>query len=580
MNKLQEALIRFTARQVPELNRVLERSANLAGETAQLREGLAELELALDDRGWTRVLAQSDLEFSRHGLQQIIRISRLYFLKNPLIKRGVSISSYYVFGRGVEVRSDDDATNEVIQDFLQDPSNDAELGHGGLVEKEQTLHTDGNLYLALFTEPSTGKCRVRTIDATEIWDIVTDPDDASTPWYYHRTWVQQQFDPQAGRTQDVTQEAWYPALDYDPDSKPKTIGGKPVCWDSPVLHVKIGGLPKWKFGCPDVYAANDWARAYREFLESWHKITQSLARFAWQGKTKGGVQAIQSMSRVFGSTLGSGGYGPEHNPPPGTGAMFASDPSTTVSPIKTAGATTSAEEGRRVLLMVAAAFGLPETFFGDASTGSLATAQSLDRPTELKFLERQEHWRHILQRILSYVVQRSGGAPSGKLREAWGDKRRTIQMEPVIIRNMKVWTKVRAAAKEADQSDNPVIKLAVKFPAILEHDVPQMISAIVQAATMGGFDLAGTMDMKTVAIATMSELGIEDPDSVFEKVYPNYDPTDYAKSTDDPTPGDGQPHGHLVQPSFGAEAKRHAQTMQAVGELRKVCEKLLTERKS
>src|SRR5215472_8613148 len=53
----------------------------------ELRERLWELELALEDRGWIRETTLAMLEFSRYGVQQLIRISRLYALKNPIIKR-------------------------------------------------------------------------------------------------------------------------------------------------------------------------------------------------------------------------------------------------------------------------------------------------------------------------------------------------------------------------------------------------------------------------------------------------------------------------------------------------------------
>ena len=61
------------------------------GAVVALKERLAELELALEDRGWKRQLALANIEFSRYGIQQIILISRLYFIKNPLINRGVLI---------------------------------------------------------------------------------------------------------------------------------------------------------------------------------------------------------------------------------------------------------------------------------------------------------------------------------------------------------------------------------------------------------------------------------------------------------------------------------------------------------
>jgi hypothetical protein len=544
----------------------------------KMKERLWELELALEDRGWKRQLAIAATEFSRYGLQQIILIARLYFVKNPLVKQGVRTASQYVFGRGIELRADDKDANEILQDFLD--ANKKELGHIGLVEKEEGLHTDGNVFFAFIANPSDGGIQVRSIDATEIAEVVCNPDDAGEPWYYRRTWAKQDFSQDAGLIISQPQkQKWYPALNYEPDAKPASFGQDniEVDWDTPVLHMKIGGFPKWHFGVPDVYAAIDWARAYANFLSHWSTITETLARFAWNVETQGGTQAIAAFNQALSTTLAVGGTNIERNPTPVTGAAFVSGPGNKLTPIKTAGATTEPEQGRRIMLMVAAAFGLPETFFGDASTGSLATAQSLDRPTELKFLERQEHWRETLQTICYYVIATSVGAPKGKLREAW----RLRHAESAVNGNGTV-----AVHKK--------VTVSIQFPSVLEHDIATMVSAIVQGVTLGGFDPTAC-DIKTAAGLIFRELGVEDPDKLLEALWPETqyksqmpnmnDPDDPLNpqpapgaGDDAPAPGKPQPGAHLVTPSFGKESAREAQLLYAVTELRRVSERLLKER--
>lgn len=511
-----------------------------------VKERLWELELALEDRGWKRQIAIAATEFSRYGLQQIILISRLYHIKNPLIRRGITICSMYVFGRGYEIACEDDSANEVIQKFLAD--NETELGHVGLVEKETSLHTDGNVFFAMFSKPKTGETQVRTIDACEIAEIIPNPDDASEHWYYRRSWAQQGFNYQTGVQSPEQKQAWYPALGFDPEEldleKPKEIGGHPVMWETPVYHMRVGGFPKWLFGVPDVYVVLDWARAVVQFLSDFQTIKRAHARFAWAIETKGGNQAIAAFNQALATTLADGGTNIETNPPPTTGAAFVTGPGNKLTPVKTAGMTDGPEEVRRLVLMVAAGFGLPETFFGDASTGSLATAQSLDRPTELKFLERQQHWRSALQRICKYALERSNTAVAGKLREAR-----------------------KQVGKNGDLSD---ITITVKFPAVLEHDIKDMVEAIVNAATLGGYQLAEVFDVKTVAQLLLAELGYEDLAKYLEARWPEseYD----VKAPDEepePVPVPGTP------PRAAAQEARQAR---AVAELVRECRKLLKER--
>src|SRR5262249_50712420 len=157
-----------------------------------------------------------------------------------------------------------------------------------------------------------------------------------------------------------------------------TVRGVPVRWDAPIYHIKTGGFSDMRFGVPEIYAAVDWAKAYKEFLEDWATITRALSRFAWKASTKGGQRGVAALKSRLSTTLGSGAGMGETTPPPVTGSIAVMSEGNNLEPIKTAGATTSMEDGRRLLLMVCSALGLPETFFGDVSVGTLATATSLD----------------------------------------------------------------------------------------------------------------------------------------------------------------------------------------------------------
>jgi hypothetical protein len=199
---------------------------------------------------------------------------------------------------------------------------------------------------------------------------------------------------------------------------------------------------------------------------------------------------------MLATTLATGdGSMYEQNPPPTAAAAWISGPGNKLSMSKTSGMIDSPEIGRRVAHLVYMVFGLPETFFADASVGTVATATSLDRPTELKFLEAQERWREVLQRIARYVIQSSEQSPTGRLSEAK--------------------TKSKPKPKTA-----PTIN--VVFPSILEHDIVQQIQAIVQAATLGGFECTGIDERLTMGLL-MQELGVEDWQDVLALMYPEDD---------------------------------------------------------
>lgn len=525
------------------------------GMNVAIKERWWDMELALEDRGWARQISQATTEFSRYGLQRIILICRLYFLKNPLFNRGVRLHSYYTFGRGIEIYSEDESVNEAIEEFLED--NAKELGHAGLCAKEETLQTDGNLFYVFFPDRITGRCQVRTIDAIEIQEIITDPDDASVPWLYLRQWSSKVLEgfgdgrDGGGWLNLKPLQAWYPAVGYDPPTKDKVLRGFPINWGTPIYHDKIGGQPKWLFGCPPSYTALDWCRAAKNNLEDWATITRALARFAWNVETTGGNQAISNLQAALATTLADGAATVETNPPPVVGSTFITGPGNKLSPVKTAGATTKPDEVRRLVLMVAAAFGLPETFFGDASVGTVATAQSLDRPTELKFMNRQEHWKESLQVVVGYAMSVNIKSPGGKLREAM-------------------------ATKGKDPDDR--IKINVTFPSVLEHDIGEMVTAITTAATLQGYQPANTVDMRTLSKMLLSELGVEDVDAIVDAMYPP-DKFD-AEVPPPPTPEDlAAQQAQQPKPGEPAQNKQAAKEAALVAQWIKAGAALIESRK-
>jgi hypothetical protein len=481
-----------------------------------------DFDLALENIGWRRETSLSWLEFSRWGIQQIILICRLYYIKNPLIRRGVDVSASYVFGRGFELTSDNQQANDVLQAFLE--RNQRTLGQIALTELEKRKYYDGNLFFAFFADAeSSGEVNIRTIDATEIQDIICNPDDSDDPYFYKRQWVETTFDLAKGTTQTNARQAYYPALDYEPEQRPEMIGGITVMWDTPVLHRKCGAIAKWHFGCPLIYPALPWAKTARRMLESIFTVKKALAQIAMTMTTKGGQQALQGAKQGLGTSVGpqnlNGAW--DTQPSAQDGSIFASGPGTTLSAFKTAGAGGNPEDVRRYIHWVCICFGIPETWMADASVGTVATAMSLDRPTELGFMEKQEAWREDLTRIGKFALRTSNGAASGKLRNS-------------LEGTAKDWNIIECARITKENGERvyeavpkpKTIQVKVNFPAIREGDMPANIKAIAEAMTLDnkGGQVVG-IDEKVGVGMLYAELGYENYQDVLDKQYPKkYDP--------------------------------------------------------
>ena len=480
-------------------------------------------ELLLQNVNWQREINYSWLEFARWGIQQIILICRLYWIKNPIVRRLVDVCAQYVFARGFDVTTSDEDANDVLTDFFR--RNQRTLGHVALLEQEKSKDRDGNLFWCFFTDPGTGLVDVRMIDATEIQDIWTDPEDADIPHYYHRIWTQRSHDPATASQSTVTRHAWYPAINFTSPDRPTTIGGWPVLWDSPVYHRKSGAVGKWLFGCPRIYPMLDWAKEARRFLEACASVRQSLSQFAFSITTKGGQQAIEGIKQQMETQVGPGAPVWDTNPPAVAGASWISGPGTKLEAFKANGATFSPEDVRQYKLMCCMVKGVPETFLGDVSTGNLATATSLDRPTETVMLALQEEWIEDLVVIATYVLSRSLKAAGGKLREACPNPG-AIQIREAAYRRNGVGRRIYEAKKGVQRGDD--IEVKVSFPSIREGDLPALVKANVEAMTLDnkGGQIVG-IDEKAGVLNLMRLLDFEDAEELVEQMYPSKGPDKY-----------------------------------------------------
>ncbi|MEE9401238.1 MAG: hypothetical protein V3V32_04385 [Dehalococcoidia bacterium] len=505
--------------QVEALLAEVERTAH--DNIEMLTERLAELELAREDVGWLRLIGDTETEFSRSQLADLVKLARLYWLKNPLIKRAVETQTNYVFGQGVNIEARHPLVNQVVQDFLDDPKNRTELtSHQARMIKETELQNFGNLFFVFFANASNGATRVRTIPMPEVQEIICNPEDSKDPWYYKRIWQQQEFAVDSGRTTTKTMTAYYPDWRYRPsrNGRPNAIGGSPVQWDMPVYHVKVNCLSDMKFGVPELYAAFDWAKAYKGFLENWASLMRAYARLAWAMQVKGGAAGVAAAQARLATTLNAGN---ETNPPPVTGATVIGTEGFRMEPIRTAGATTSADGGRRLALMVSSVSGVFEHYLmGDPSTGNLATAKTMNRPMELMFRARQTLWRDSLQAMLQFVVDQSAKAPKGLLP---GHEEENAYGEMVIVLGDDEENEdPELAAEPTDRH------IEVTFPPILEPDIAGRVDAIVKATTLGSMGIpAGTFpDLRFVAKLLLQALGEEDIDELLAALFPEGDERD------------------------------------------------------
>lgn len=461
----------------------------LAIETANrglLEERLVELELALDSEGWDALGVDGDRALSRDAIVRIARLCRLNAIKNPLIRRAVKARTAYTFGEGVtESVPGDDAAQAWLADHQDDRGNRRSFfSHTAAVELDRDLQCDGNVFIVLFTDPASGRVRVRPVALTEVTDIIFDPNDRAHPWYYRReTWTSV-VDFGSGRVVPVRQVEWHPALWHEPvpADRPDRIGGHQVRWDAPIVHMAADSSSEQVWGIPELFAALDWAKAYKTFLEDWATLVRSLSRFAFKLTAPGRKQAAAR----------AGLAGPTGGPVAGSDAVLPAGYN--LEAIPKTGATVAADDGRQLRLMVAAAVDLPDTILsGDADQGNRATAETLDRPTELAMTERQRRHGDIRADVCTWIL--ASGIRAGQIPGAV-----TIDGDNVAV---------------VDGTGEPYV-VQVSWPPILQPDIAGTIDAVITAATLGGHPDAGTIPTEALSRRLLTVLGFERVDDLLD----------------------------------------------------------------
>lgn len=448
-----------------------------------LVESFAQLELARDNAGYMLLGTQYNEEFTREGLKTASNTGRLFGVANPLIKRGREMRHAYVWGQGLTIDTEDAKVNDFIQAFMDDEGNRAAFfGAQAKQEYEGCLYDDGNFFITNFTNPLTGRVKIRTIPFEEITDKVTAPGDRQTTHYYLRTWREPELQ-QDGTSRLVDRKAYYPDLKYQPVTKFKRVNDIEVIWDAPIRHVKVNALANWKFGIGDSYAAIPWALAHKGFLEDWSLLMKALAKIAYvtSSKNAGPAQGRRAQLKGLGEL------------PAGSSVSMTDDQK--LEPLSKSGATLDSESSRPLATMAASALGLPVTILlaDPGQTGARAVAETLDFPTQVTMQARQQLHTEVLQDILGYAIEQAVLAPRGELRGLGSPLR---DDDRLLVKF----------------NDPDKVSLNITWPDLTEANVKEMIDAIVAAGNM--------VDMPKLPLIRMALqiLKIENIDEIIDEI--------------------------------------------------------------
>jgi hypothetical protein len=199
----------------------------------------------------------------------------------------------------------------------------------------------------------------------------------------------------------------------DPSSKGKIASSKNgVEQNCKVYHLPFDTLLKRGNG---LLSCNlDWSKEHRRFMEARVAIQQALAKFAWKGKVQGGQGIINQLQAKLASTYTTAGMTQvERHPQVAPGATWLDNKGIDLTPMPRAtGAGDARSDGDQLKLMVSAGTGIMLHYFGDPSTGNLATSTAMELPMLKMFASYQALWQDAYRDIFSIALDEDPNEPN------------------------------------------------------------------------------------------------------------------------------------------------------------------------
>jgi len=421
-------------------------------EIKELQETVTLAQRTLEDVGWVS-LNDSNASYGSGmnfvWFKEMLKKVKLMWYTNPLAGHWVNLTTWFVFGVGVsEPKSKEEDVQEAISEFWNDPDNKISIT-GFLAQQKNSakIQYEGNLFFVLFTD-MTGDVRARMLNTDEIADIIYDPEDRMRPVAYKVKASTKKYNYGSDSySVDSGVNKWKYYLDISvPSANMFDIPQNKIDDDQRVFHVRVNCDTNDKYGIPDLYRGVGWMEAHKNMAQDVATLVKSLSKFAWNKKVKGSAAQVSSIAAGMKTNTSLSNItrpaGQTHVENEGIDTKAISTP--------TGGAVIGEKGMKSMQLMVSAASGYGYHYFGDPSTGNLATAKTMELPIIKKIEAYQKIWENIFLTIINYMLMRKieANALPGKVEidskhkrfivtPAWEEQTVDVDFPPILEKDIK-----------------------------------------------------------------------------------------------------------------------------------------------
>ena len=328
----------------------------------------------------------------------------------PLPRWIINLWTYYGIGSNVSIVCEDEAADNVWQEFWAADRNQKVISKDCLDELSRWLLVTGERFHVFFASVQDGESTVRSIQPGQIKQILTNPDDLTEPWFYERQWTT------GGKMRTMYYPDWEVLFKGKVDQlwseaqEEYTIAGELAQEDqttacvlfTPFIQLDEGNIRGWPLLAPQ---GTSWFRAQREFMQDRATVAKGKAAFIRRYSVGGGSRAVASIQRTLASAFQYGGTS-ETNPPPVAGSSEVHNKAMDVTDLPmTTGAGDAKTDGEMFSWMAGIAGGVFPHYLGMGDAYRLATATSMEKPLNMQFSLYRNQLGAMLRRMVRIVLQ-------------------------------------------------------------------------------------------------------------------------------------------------------------------------------
>jgi hypothetical protein len=349
-----------------------------------------------EDPGFRRITSLATLR-DLNPLMHDRMLQVCYFLRvtTPFGKRIVEIITDYTVGKGVRVTAKDARTQQVIDDFWNDPVN---LMKENLRMWSDELSTFGELCLPVAKNPVSGKVRIGYIDPMNIDTIqfaeMATADGTASINVPYAVRLRREVGEVLQKPMLLVQRVEDPAA----ENYGKLAG---ECF-----YLTLNKAKSASRGFSELFALADWIDLFDQMIFDFGDKVRFLNSFVWHYTLSG---ADPKKVDEYKNKL-------TKDPPRQGGVMVTNEQVKIEAQTPDFKGQDMAAGASMVKLYGLGGAGLPATFFGDGVDANRATAVEMNAPVHRKIQSRQNHLADCLTRVLDFVVesaQEAGVLPQG-----------------------------------------------------------------------------------------------------------------------------------------------------------------------